>query len=364
MSDWNRDPFAKGRNAGATQAPDSIELNCGKDFTLEKIEWLWPGWLAAGKLHLLAGAKAAGKSTITFDLAARLTSGSQWPDGSPAPQGDVVIWSGEDGIEDTILPRFVAAGGDLGRIFPIKYALEAGSRRPFDPSTDIPALIQAAQRLPELRLVVIDPVVLVLPAGADSHKNTETRRGLQPLVEFAERQRVALLGVTHFTKGTADRDPIERVTGSLAFGALPRIVWGASANEDGYQRRLVRIASNIGPTGDGFEYTLHQEPLIGRDFAAQRVAWGAKLSGSPRDLLDAIKQTAKADAAGFLRDTLTAGPVPQREVKAAAEAHGHSWATIRRAQKDLRIKPVRNGKGWCWELPAEPSTFRPDWADR
>jgi hypothetical protein len=173
-----------------------------------------------------------------------------------------------------------------------------------------------------------------------------------------------LLGVTHFTKGTADRDPIERVTGSLAFGALPRIVWGASANEDGYQRRLVRITSNIGPTGGGFEYTLHQEPLIGHDFSAQRVAWGAKLTGSPRELLDAIKQSGRAEAARFLRDILASGAVPQPEVKAAAEAHGHSWTTVRRAQKDLGVKPVKNGKGWCWQLPPEPDHLRPHWNDR
>jgi len=63
----------------------------------------------------------------------------------------------------------------------------------------------------------------------------------------------------------------------------------------------VRIASNIGPTGGGFEYTLFQELLVGCDFSAQRVAWGAKLNGSPRDLLNAQKQTAEAKAAGSLR---------------------------------------------------------------
>ena len=32
--------------------------------------------------------------------------------------------------------------------------------------------------------------------------------------------RCALLGITHFSKGTSGRDPTERITGSLAFGAL------------------------------------------------------------------------------------------------------------------------------------------------
>jgi putative DNA primase/helicase len=349
------------RGNGHDTSPQ-IVLKPGKEFVLEKVEWLWPGWLARGKLHLLAGQKATGKSTITFDLMARVTAGSQWPDGSPAPTGNVLIWSGEDGIEDTILPRFVAAGGDLTRIYPIKnVVLSNGETRPFDPSTDIAALIEAAAKIPNLLLAVIDPVVLTLSARSDSHNNAETRRGLQPLVDFAERRGVALLGVTHFSKGTSDRDPIERVTGSLAFGALPRCVWGASADDDGFQRRLVRIASNVGPTGGGIEYTLRQEPLIGYDgLSAQRIDWGRKLTGSPRELLNAQKQSAEASATEFLREFLTAGGQPQREVKDAAEAHGHAWRTIRRAQTVLGIKPKKVSKVWCWELPQKMAAFHVD----
>jgi putative DNA primase/helicase len=99
-------------------------------------------------------------------------------------------------------------------------------------------------------------------------------------VDFADQLGIALLGITHFTKGTFDQDPIERVTGSLAFAALARVVLGTSADEDGNQRRLVRIASNIGPSGGGIEYTLHQAPLVDHDFTAQRIAWGAILTGS------------------------------------------------------------------------------------
>ena len=31
-------------------------------------------------------------------------------------QGNVVVWSGEDAIDDTLLPRFIAAGGDRNHI--------------------------------------------------------------------------------------------------------------------------------------------------------------------------------------------------------------------------------------------------------
>jgi len=314
---------------------------------------LWPGWLARGKFHLLAGGKGVGKSTVLFDIMARLTAGTTWPDGKPALPGSVLVWSGEDGIADTITPRFYAAGGNLDRIYFVTTVKEKFGERPFDPSQDMLRLIRRAESIPDLALAMIDPVVLALPSRADSHKNTETRRGLQPLVDFAEQRGIALVGVTHFTKGTEDRDPVERVTGSLAFGALPRCIWGASKDDDDRQRRLVRIASNIGPSGGGIEYTVYQAPLPDRDFTAQRIEWGKRLTGSPRELLNGSKQSAQAKAEAFLAELLQDGPVPQTDVNAAAKAHCHSWATIRRAQEQLGIKPKKDGKVWVWALPEQ-----------
>jgi hypothetical protein len=288
-----------------------------------------------------------------FDLMARLTAATTWPDGSPVTAAaDVMIWSGEDGIKDTILPRFVAAGGNCDRIYFPVTTLVDGESRPFDPSTDMEALVKAAESYPNLGAVMIDPIVLVLPTRSDSHKNTETRRGLQPLVELAEKCGIAVIGVTHFTKGSQDREPVERVTGSLAFGALPRCIWGAGADDDGRQRRLVRISSNIGPSGGGIEYTLFQAPVPDHDFLAQRVDWGVQIQGSARDLLNATKRSAQSEAIAFLTNFLADGAKPQKEVKAAAEAFCHSWATIRLAQGKLGIKPYQAHKEWLWELPA------------
>jgi hypothetical protein len=41
----------------------------------EPVTWLWPGWLAAGKLAVLDGDPGQGKSLVTLDLAARLSRG-------------------------------------------------------------------------------------------------------------------------------------------------------------------------------------------------------------------------------------------------------------------------------------------------
>ena len=56
-----------------------VVLTSGADLTPEPVIWLWPYWLARGKLHLLAGAPGQGKTTIAMAMAATVTSGGRWP---------------------------------------------------------------------------------------------------------------------------------------------------------------------------------------------------------------------------------------------------------------------------------------------
>jgi putative DNA primase/helicase len=290
-----------------------------------------------------------------FNILAIISCGGKWPDGTRAPLGDVLIWSGEDDIEDTILPRFVVAGGDPKRIYFIDDVIQNGARRHFDPATDMPSLLAAAKEIPNLTAVAIDPIVSA--SAGDSHKNAETRRGLQPVVDLATKANSALIGVTHFTKGTQGRDPIERITGTLAYGAIPRVVLGAAKNDEdeGAPRRLVRIASNIGNSGGGFEYLLRQELLPEHDFTAQRVIWGDRLTGSAKELLEDT-ETGGGEllkAIGFIEQLLAGAGrdgMAVNDIRAAATANGFAWRTVTRAkEKSGAVKAVK-GTTWSWVM--------------
>ena len=225
-------------------------------------------------------------------------------------------------------------------------------------------LREALKELPSVRLIVIDPVVSAV--SGDSHKNAEVRRGLQPLVDLARELRCALLGVTHFSKGTSGRDPVERITGSLAFGALARLVMvAAKQSEEGKtpeRRVLLRAKSNIGPDGGGFVYTLEQGPLEGNsDIEASRVLWGEGVEGSARDVLAEVEavdsdRSATDEAMEWLLQLLEAGPMPAGEVMKAAKLSGLSDKALRRARERLGIKPYKAGfqNGWMWALPKMP----------
>lgn len=342
----------------------SVEILPGSAFKPEQVRWLWRDWLALGKLHLLAGSPGTGKTTIALNLAAAITSGQPWPDRTEQAPGDVLIWSGEDGVTDTLLPRFLAAGGDASRLHFVSVSREHGKERPFDPASDMADLSKAARELPALKLLILDPVVSAITG--DSHKNTETRRGLQPVVDLAAELDCAVLGITHLSKNTGGREPLDRVAGSIAFGAVARVVLATVKPADiEAPRRLVRAKSNLGPDTGGFEYTLMAAPVPGCDFHAQRVDWGDILEGSARELMSVEQhdETASAvdEAEVFLNDTLCSGPVATKDLKEAARAHGHSWRSMERAKKSLDIVAIKTGldKGWAWQLPA-PNTARDD----
>ena len=203
------DPGSAARAVILTRA-DSVKIS--------PIGWLWSGWLARGKLHLIAGSPGTGKTTIALVAAATLTRGGTWPDGTRAPVGTVVVWSGEDDPADTLAPRLSAAAADMSKVHLIEGAIIDGQRVPFDPARDLPALDAALTGLQDVALIVVDPIVSAV--AGDNHRNNEVRRGLQPLVDLGASLGAAVLGVTHLSKGTAGRDPLERVTGSLAYGAL------------------------------------------------------------------------------------------------------------------------------------------------
>jgi len=341
-------------------ARDGIVIRRGDEIAPQAVRWLWPGWLAAGKLHLLAGAPGTGKTTLSLAFAALISRGAQWPDGSHAPMGDTLIWSGEDDAADSILPRFLANGGDSNRLHVVEGTRENGRRRPFDPATDMGALIAAARGFKNLRLAIVDP--LVLAVAGDSHKNAEVRRGLQPLVELGATLDAAVLGVTHYSKGTHDRDPTERVTGSLAFAAQARLVMATvKPREAGLMRRLVRCKSNIGSDGGGFEYDLERRELA-NGIAGQAVEWGERLHGDARDLIGEIEKpnsgstpAPACSAAGeWLMDQLAAGPMPVADLKRRATEARHSWASVRRAKNQIGAVASKAGTGWEWALPDTP----------
>lgn len=348
-----------------TETPEqpSVELLRGDMVKMEAVRWLWRDYLPAGKFVILGGAPSCGKTTIALSLAAVITSAGRWPDGWVCRDaGDVLIWSGEDDPATTLAPRLVAADADMRRVHFVK-GIVGGEA--FDPARDMDLLEAEAAKLASPKLLIVDPIVSAVTG--DNNKNNEVRRSLQSIVDLAARLDCTVIGIHHFSKGTQGRDPVERVSGSLAYGALARVVLVAAKEqpegEEPPRRVFVRAKSNLGPDGGGFAYTLEQIEVAPHVFG-QRVAWHEALQGEARDLLATAEAEPERDtdgsatdhAAEFLRDMLKDGPIPSKQLKADAGEAGHSWSTIRLAKQQLGVQAHREGFGkdgaWVWSLPS------------
>lgn len=337
------------------------------DVKSERIEWLWPGRIAIGKLTLFAGDPGLGKSLITLDIAARVSKGLPWPDSSESPQpGNVVMLSAEDDPADTIRPRLDAAGADVSRISllqaigTIDEADGTRIERTFCLDRDMATLSQVVVDTPNCRMVVIDPISAYL-GRTDSHKNSEIRGLLAPLAEMAQKHRVAVVVITHLNKSGGPA--MYRSMGSLAFVAAARMVWAVAKDpEDASKRLVLPVKCNIAPDVSGLSYK-----VVDTDGAAC-LAWSPEPIDVPvDDVLTAGSEreavTEKDEAKEFLRQVLADGPVPSKAIKAEASANGGpSWRTIRRAQVEMGIQPYREGFGkgavWMWALPDPPEAHR------
>jgi hypothetical protein len=315
----------------------------------EPVTWLWPGRIARGKLTLIIGDPGQGKSFLTLDLAARVSTGQAWPDGGPGVFGDVVLLTAEDGLSDTVRPRLDAMSGDPARVHVIT-AIRIGEReRGFDLTQDVEHLESAIKRT-AASLVVIDPVSAYL-SKTDSYKDAEVRGILAPLAALAQRTGVAIVGIMHLTKNQ-QKQAIHRAQGSIAFVGAARAVFAVATDREDLERRLfLAVKMNVARKAPGLAFRLVE---VG---GAARLEWEADpVNVDVEDVLAGpeppSERTERDEAVEFLREVLAGGPMAANEVKEQARAAGISERTLSRAKADLGVKAEKTGfEGeWVWRF--------------
>lgn len=351
-------------------------LTTSRQMEPESQDWIWPEWLSVGDLHILAGAPGTGKTTLALNIAATISRGASWPDGSVCKPGHVLIWSTEDHHRKTLLPCLLAHHHDRDRVHFINLEIESDNpqEKPqfFDPARDLVKIEQEALALGEVRLIIIDPIVDAV--DADSHKNAEVRRALWSVMGLARHLNAAVLGISHFSKGLsghAGYKPLEWVTGSMAFGAFARSVW-LTVEETDFEgkvidRLLIRAKSNLVGQSPccGYKYSLENTQILAHEpIMTRSMLWKEPILGAAQQALIratnqgfAEEHSALEEAMDFLKGLLSEGPMAKKDIDLQAEQSGVSAITIRRAQKALGIQPLHKGYGtgsvWMWALPSK-----------
>lgn len=341
---------------------------------LEKVTWLWPGRIAVGKLTLIGGKPGIGKSQLASFIAAAVSRGLPWPcNEGQAPYGNVIIFSAEDGVADTIAPRLIGAGADPSRITVVSGVESANGRKTFDLKADIDLLETRVREIGNVALIIVDPVSAYM-GGADGHGNVETRGVLEPIAEMADRLRIAVLAITHLNKaGASHQGILERFQGSIAFIAAARAGFAVIADEKSEGRALfLQVKNNLAPMQKGLAFRCLQR-IVGDDIVASIIDWENEyVTQTADEALTATEQrsgansgTAKEQAVEFLLSILATGPMPVREIDREAVAAGlHEDGKpigqnkpLRDARKALGVVATKAGfgaAGWVWALPAAP----------
>lgn len=340
----------------------SLDIICMNDIKIEPIAWLWDNWLPMGKLTLLAGVGGCGKTNLALSLGATITHGGLFPDGSKCHhQGKILIYSTEDDPSDVLAPRLLANGANMNNVLMLKGRLnEHGEPEAFNAETDLPLLVNAVQDIKDLRLIIIDPIVSFI--NGDTSDNAKVRNGLEPLVKIAMQNKIAILGITHFSKGNTGGRVANRVMGAQAFTAVSRMTWVAS-KKDGENEGILAIAkTNITTDDKGVKYRL--EPVeVAPNIHSTKIDWLEVVTGNTSNLIAEYDKPLEFDnaldeAKFFLSSLLTDNQkMTYKEVKAKADEQGISKATLDRAKAELEIKPqliYENGtKAWYWSLPTK-----------
>ncbi len=322
------------------------------DVEPEEIEWYWQDRLAKGKQSLIIGDPGLGKSTIMIDAACRISTGSPWPDGSPAPKGNSILLSAEDGIADTIRRRVDTLGGDPSRIHVLTAIKQGDVERPFSLVADIPFLERAILGVGDVRLVVVDPISAYL-GTKDSYKDSEIRGVLAPLAALAEKYGVAVVGVMHLTK-SGQQKALYRAIGSVAFVAAARTVFAVGQDPDDPDKRiLVGVKNNLARIPEALAFRILEDGLLTWEGSVDEADAESVLTGGTPE-----ERTERKDATKFLEDILADGEVASKEVFRAAKENGITAITLKRAKSKLGVDNRHEGQPgkpqkWFWSLPED-----------
>lgn len=315
----------------------------------ETVSWVWPGRIPAGKLTVIEGDPATAKSTLSLDLAARVTRGVAWPDGHPGhPASSVLLLSAEDGWGDTIRPRLEAAEADLDRCLCVAAREGEGEHGPILRPVVLPDDIAWIGRLVEssgAAMVVIDVLAAYLSDRVDSHKDQSVRRLLALLAGSASRTGAAVILIRHHNKA-AGGPALYRGGGSIGIVGAARAAYAVIRDPDDNDHRLLAtVKSNLAPEAPTWGYTLVEVPHLG----VARIEWDDR--PDDRDagtLLAGTLSGALAEAVTWLTEWRArhSGQVRAAQLLTDAADAGIATTTLHRARKQLGIRTSKSGSEW------------------
>ena len=304
----------------------------------QPVEWLWYPFIPYGKITLLQGDPGEGKSTFALNLAALLTRGGQIPGESATffPQ-NVIYQSDEDGKEDTIKPRLIAAGADCSKV--------AFINDEDDPVTLDDERIQRCIKETGARLLILDPLQSFLRQEGEMQSAVKVRGLMRRLSVIAAEYNCAILLIGHLNKASGGK-VLYRGLGSIDITAIARSVLMLTRDKDNSNiRYMYQVKSSLAPEGSCIAFMFEPE---------KGFRWLGKCRIQDEQLdVGSTKTTKREQAKEVLRILLSAGDLKSTDVFEQMQNLGISERTIRTAEKELGVFSYRLNNTWYMSLEQE-----------
>lgn len=293
------------------------------------VKWAWQDWIPKGYLTMIVGPQAVGKSFFAAHLAAIMSSGERWPDGTPGKKKMTVLIIETEGMKGVWVERLKLADANPENIIVLGDEAE---------------LIDIEERFQGIVATCEEqkPDVLIIDSLSAGHALKENdahmRTLLKKYAELAASFKIPIL-LVHHTRKRAREESVEvtldRVRGSSTITQLCRSVIVLYTYENTGITKAESVKSNLCKLPSSFGFT-----ITGR---------GLTFGDAP---VAPVKRTAVGDAGEFLEELLADGPVPSKQVYEEGEKAGFSKSSLRRAKKALDIQPYKDGV-WYWKMPGE-----------
>lgn len=330
----------------------AIELINYADIKSKPVRWVWPGRLAIGHITSLNGDPGSYKSFAGIDLCARIQTGRSFPDGSPnpLPPSSTIFLTNEDGHEDTVKPRLIAAGGDPRKMLTIK-----GNALKLESHTDMAEL---AQKMPaDTRLMVLDPFLDFIRAEKNNNED-RIREILINLKKFCEDHDLMVGNVNHLNKkeGLA---AIHRVMGAKGLIGVPRLNF-LFARDSENRVHMTSLKNNLFRIDGSLKVHIENTTVRDGDVVIEnvgRLVWDGNGHMNADDLTTAKKRKGPTeDACGiWLNEFLPIGEQKlAEEIYIAGKALGFSVDKIKR-----RFFKLGAENGRTSETPSKSFWYRP-----
>ena len=321
-----------------------LKIISSTNVEVREINWLWYPFIPRGKVTILQGDPGEGKSTFMLTLAAYLTRGEALPFtdcGEPPDPITVLYQSTEDDYDDTIVPRFIKAGGIRDRL---AFIDESEYPLTFDDDRILEGIKQTGAKL-----LVLDPLASYI-GDCSLNASNEVRQKFNALINAARETDCAIVVVNHMNKMPGLK-AIYRTPGSIdVAGAVRSILLLARDPDEEDKRYLVQTKMNLASKGDALEFRIEDDGIkftgITDKTADEILRKQDFVSGIGRP--DVKLQEAKE----VIEELLAAGTVvPAEDCEAVLKKNGIRRSTAQTAKRELGIESVRIQDRWYWKLP-------------